>query len=103
MGGANHLLHPIGTSFIRDDFEIKIKPGVKTVFAFISVAINKITRIGHLKPFATKQPLIDLHLPLIGLAVFRVQRNYGVGTGRDRKSTRLNSSHSSISYALFFF
>src|SRR3989338_6063514 len=26
-----------------------------------------------------------------------------VAAGRDRKSTRLNSSHSSISYALFFF
>src|SRR3989338_1514842 len=27
----------------------------------------------------------------------------GVVTGLDRKSTRLNSSHSSISYSLFFF
>src|SRR3989338_5386678 len=27
----------------------------------------------------------------------------GSSTGRDRKSTRLNSSHSSISYAVFFF
>src|SRR3989338_8075142 len=37
-----------------------------------------------------------------GLALFRIA--FGITlTCQDRKSTRLNSSHSSISYALFFF
>src|SRR2546430_12318214 len=30
-----------------------------------------------------------------------IVRGYGLGHGRDRKSTRLNSSHSQISYAVF--
>src|SRR2546430_11788213 len=31
----------------------------------------------------------------------RAKRRDGVGVGQDRKSTRLNSSHSQISYAVF--
>src|SRR3712207_8005472 len=31
----------------------------------------------------------------------RLKRNGTVGTARDRKSTRLNSSHANISYAVF--
>src|SRR3990167_7107086 len=33
----------------------------------------------------------------------RGSQRYGLGGARDRKSTRLNSSHSQISYALLFF
>src|SRR5439155_19706740 len=32
---------------------------------------------------------------------FRSERNFGTWQGRDRKSTRLNSSHVAISYAVF--
>src|SRR2546430_11378838 len=32
---------------------------------------------------------------------FAAQKNFGLGRTTDRKSTRLNSSHSQISYAVF--
>src|SRR6266852_2711216 len=35
------------------------------------------------------------------LALERVAREFGLSAQRDRKSTRLNSSHGSISYAVF--
>src|SRR2546430_12568648 len=38
---------------------------------------------------------------LAGIAVNTFSRYIPLGSGRDRKSTRLNSSHSQISYAVF--
>src|SRR5438270_13312773 len=49
-------------------------------------------------------PTLDKVLPLGGLPVPRAIEmgiQLADGTGRDRKSTRLNSSHSQISYAVF--
>src|SRR3990167_6954694 len=37
------------------------------------------------------------------LSIHHVQPSGSLATSRDRKSTRLNSSHSQISYSLFFF
>src|SRR2546427_4110986 len=39
------------------------------------------------------------HLP--GAGLYRLGRHAGASGQRDRKSTRLNSSHSQISYAVF--
>src|SRR5256886_2099893 len=45
---------------------------------------------------------LGLRSPVLALASQnRSAGNYGNGKGRDRKSTRLNSSHSQISYAVF--
>src|SRR2546430_12585266 len=69
------------------------------------------TLLGHLAP-RRRGPRELLHAasprPLRRLRLRRPRRNRGVGIGsdraalgRDRKSTRLNSSHSQISYAVF--
>src|SRR2546430_8735266 len=42
----------------------------------------------------------DLDIPLIEVLAYRRDKNVAV---KDRKSTRLNSSHSQISYAVFCF
>src|SRR2546430_9136743 len=42
----------------------------------------------------------DHHVEAVAAEVHR-RENLGDGAGRDRKSTRLNSSHSQISYAVF--
>src|SRR3712207_7888203 len=43
-----------------------------------------------------------VHLPALGQPLGEVRRPRRVGPGpRDRKSTRLNSSHANISYAVF--
>src|SRR5437762_6586707 len=39
--------------------------------------------------------------PKLREAALEATRKYGVGSGADRKSTRLNSSHRCISYAVF--
>src|SRR5438876_9184864 len=42
-----------------------------------------------------------LHLGLGALRLLEIERNQGAADAGDRKSTRLNSSHPSISYAVF--
>src|SRR2546427_1269182 len=44
--------------------------------------------------------MVDLHAHAAVLAVFTLE-GLRIGEQRDRKSTRLNSSHSQISYAVF--
>src|SRR2546430_12754434 len=43
----------------------------------------------------------EKHLPVLVDIPARLSRNAGIPTLPDRKSTRLNSSHSQISYAVF--
>src|SRR2546430_13349024 len=58
-----------------------------------------------LEPFAAREPAAPMELPLRsgGRDGASQQREGGEGDGAhgDRKSTRLNSSHSQISYAVF--
>src|SRR3712207_7198035 len=42
-----------------------------------------------------------LHPASLASSVFAPPAARGLGTGQDRKSTRLNSSHANISYAVF--
>src|SRR2546427_5658816 len=49
---------------------------------------------------AVRRPVGVLHEPRLAHRPFRRDER-GNGVGRDRKSTRLNSSHSQISYAVF--
>ena len=42
-----------------------------------------------------------LNLPPFGIGMNRIVKQHVVGRSRDRKSTRLNSSHQTISYAVF--
>src|SRR3712207_8296663 len=44
---------------------------------------------------------LELQLHEVGPMVFGGLRAYDPADGRDRKSTRLNSSHANISYAVF--
>src|SRR2546430_10987826 len=50
---------------------------------------------------AEKGPLASLHGLRIFNFMFNDQQNNSQFIGQDRKSTRLNSSHSQISYAVF--
>src|SRR2546430_10026923 len=48
-----------------------------------------------------RQRLVELGIRRLGSAPQRVTRAFAGGARGDRKSTRLNSSHSQISYAVF--
>src|SRR3989338_108035 len=57
-------------------------------------------------PYATlfRSRVVKVHVPEIDIGLrHSAQVLLVVSEQRDRKSTRLNSSHSSISYAVFFF
>src|SRR5947209_16875475 len=80
-------LFPYTTLFRSEDEQDRSRPGAAgthTVFLFGSSA---------------------LHLKSVTRAWFLPQPppggSHGIGTNRDRKSTRLNSSHANISYAVF--
>src|SRR5438034_734525 len=56
----------------------------------IVIVLDGIARPGHLRPLETRHGAEKLEL-----------HRDGKGSGQDRKSTRLNSSHTVISYAVF--
>src|SRR6266487_2509304 len=59
----------------------------------VDVGVSKVRIDGQVGHQARPQAVLDIHAPSV--------EKVGPGAGRDRKSTRLNSSHPSISYAVF--
>src|SRR5690242_21102671 len=73
------------------------RPPRSTLFPYTTLFRSRVLiltgDVGHLGRVPRVRPLRDVHLHS------RAARN--AGAARDRKSTRLNSSHMSISYAVF--
>src|SRR5438309_6188349 len=78
-------------------------PPRSTLFPYTTLFRSRLLALHDLEGFLgaeeyTGQVGIDDRLPLLVRQLFQ---GHGGRAGPDRKSTRLNSSHSSISYAVF--
>src|SRR3712207_7642553 len=84
-------LFPYTTLFRSDVFRDVLKPDVRN---YVSLALSARNEVAHAtEPMGHADALTYLH------ALERVA--VAVGAKSDRKSTRLNSSHANISYAVF--
>src|SRR5947209_11151969 len=88
-------MHPIFSSSIISIFFFNDAPTTETYTLSLHDA---------LPIFARPRQLTDRHERLEGAcrrSIAVSAASHGAGSGRDRKSTRLNSSHANISYAVF--
>ena len=68
----NYTFNPIVLPLIRNNFHVKFKLRVKSLSIFLPVRINKVTCIRNFKIVFSEKPLINFHLPSVGIVVFGV-------------------------------
>src|SRR5438477_4532038 len=76
------------------------RPPRSTLFPYTTLFRSPRLQSGRARPERRPESLYSPRLPGSRRTADRESR-MPAGTGRDRKSTRLNSSHMSISYAVF--
>src|SRR5689334_23575586 len=81
------------------------RPPISTLFPYTTLFRSDVSRFGHSDSTFSRTPTSDSEVMSGSVRVgTSVGQNWGVElefVRSDRKSTRLNSSHSSISYAVF--
>src|SRR3712207_8340392 len=63
--------------------------------------ILKLMKAGHIDFTIDQQPYLQGFLPVMQLYLYKISGGVTGPAETDRKSTRLNSSHANISYAVF--
>src|SRR2546427_1925773 len=77
------------------------RPPRSTLFPYTTLFRSRPPASGAVAPSPDHPELADLFLAGVGHLVEVHARRHGLSVVVDRKSTRLNSSHSQISYAVF--
>src|SRR5207245_6841934 len=88
--------HPSSSSPTRRSSDLPVSLNGRTLYAFPDAAALARARISTLRRMQLSGRKAEY---IVGIA--RAIAQGGVDLGADRKSTRLNSSHGSISYAVF--
>src|SRR5437868_13122070 len=75
------------------------RPPTSTLFPYTTLFRSRIHGIGFPVKYSATPGQLYRPAPILGQHTFQILESLGLST--DRKSTRLNSSHVSISYAVF--
>ena len=77
MEFRDDVLDPRIIACIRDERDVEFELRVKRLPICLTIAVDEVSGVRHLVAALTKQPLIDLHLPLIPVLPFFVERHNG--------------------------
>src|SRR3712207_7413847 len=81
------------------------RPPRSTLFPYTTLFRSRAARAGEIGVVPKAEAFLDEHGPdqdgTSLMTHYQTMQTFATGLGEDRKSTRLNSSHANISYAVF--